>query len=61
MKEIKITLEEWGEKIFNGVYKVLGFDYKHGKTTILNTEDNQTYIVTYNGTLLTLREKNGKG
>jgi hypothetical protein len=53
---IKMTIDEWGEHIFNKNFTVLYIDYDNGITTVYDTLREVTYVVTYNGEFLILEE-----
>lgn len=44
---IFLTLDEWGDRIFSGRYKVLGIKYKKGFTFIKDNENNKIYKATW--------------
>jgi len=50
MAKEEMTLEEWGNRIFEKLYVVLDFDYDMGKTWVLNTKDGRVYEITYDST-----------
>jgi hypothetical protein len=57
MAEEKMTLEEWGNRIYGKQYVVLDFNYDTGTTWVLNTKDGKTYTVTYEKNMLIAREE----
>jgi len=46
MKEM--TVDDWGELIFNKIFKVIYINYETATTTVLDTLTDTTYNVTYN-------------
>lgn len=44
-----MTIDEWGNVIFNKIFKVLHIDFDNGTTVVLDTLTDITYSVTYNG------------
>ena len=44
----EMTVEEWGNAIFNKIFTVVGVKYEQATTTVYDTLTGKTYNATYN-------------